>query len=130
MREILRLLHGDVLTVTGKTMAENVSKAECCRPEVIRTQAEPLNKEGGAVILYGDLAPELGIGVRWRRVELCIPAEELERRLESLPARAAPLMIEATALVPRACHAGHPHAVGEPDQVGSFALPGSLPPRS
>ncbi|MBI1791358.1 MAG: dihydroxy-acid dehydratase [Acidobacteria bacterium] len=58
MREILPLLHGDVLTVTGKTMAENVSKAECCRPEVIRTQAEPLNKEGGTVILYGNLAPD------------------------------------------------------------------------
>jgi dihydroxy-acid dehydratase len=58
MREILPLLHGDVITVTGKTMRENVENAECCRREVIRTAAEPLNREGGTVILYGNLAPD------------------------------------------------------------------------
>jgi dihydroxy-acid dehydratase len=58
MREILPLLHGDAITITGKTIAENVAEAECCRPEVIRTMAAPLNKEGGTVILYGNLAPD------------------------------------------------------------------------
>src|SRR5690242_7782804 len=58
MREILPLLHGDALTVTGKTIAENVKSAECWRREVIRTAAEPLHREGGTVILRGNLAPD------------------------------------------------------------------------
>ncbi|MEO7649392.1 MAG: dihydroxy-acid dehydratase, partial [Bryobacteraceae bacterium] len=58
MREILPLLHRDCLTVTGKTIGENVANAECCRREVIRTAAEPLHPEGGTVILYGNLAPD------------------------------------------------------------------------
>ena len=58
MREILPMLHGDALTVTGKSVRENVERAECWRREVIRTAAEPLNREGGTVILYGNLAPD------------------------------------------------------------------------
>jgi len=58
MKEILHLLHGDALTVTGKTIRENVEGAECFRREVIRTAAEPLHREGGTVILYGNLAPD------------------------------------------------------------------------
>ena len=58
MREILPLLHADALTVTGKSLAENVAGAECYRREVIRTAAEPLHPEGGTVILYGNLAPD------------------------------------------------------------------------
>ena len=58
MREIADLLHGDALTVTGKTIRENVETAQCHRREVIRTLAEPLHKEGGTAILYGNLAPD------------------------------------------------------------------------
>ncbi|MDQ6701263.1 MAG: dihydroxy-acid dehydratase, partial [Acidobacteriota bacterium] len=58
MREILHLLHRDAITVTGKTIGENVEKAECHRREVIRTASEPLHAEGGTVILYGNLAPD------------------------------------------------------------------------
>jgi dihydroxy-acid dehydratase len=58
MKEILHLLHTDALTVTGKTIGENVRNAECFRREVIRTAAEPLNSEGGTVVLYGNLAPD------------------------------------------------------------------------
>jgi|SRR5579871_2521395 len=58
MREIVDLLHGDALTVTGKTMRENLETAQCHRREVIRTAAEPLNREGGTAILYGNLAPD------------------------------------------------------------------------
>src|SRR3984893_6088147 len=58
MKEILHLLHKDALTVTGKTIAENVASAECHRPEVIRTVAAPLHQEGGTVILRGNLAPD------------------------------------------------------------------------
>ncbi len=58
MKEILHLLDGDAPTVTGKTIRENVERAECHRREVIRTAAEPLNPEGGTVVLYGNLAPD------------------------------------------------------------------------
>jgi len=58
MKEILHLLDGDALTVTGKTMRENVERAPCHRREVIRTAAEPLSREGGTVVLYGNLAPD------------------------------------------------------------------------
>jgi dihydroxy-acid dehydratase len=58
MKEILHLLHGDAFTVTGKTIRENIERAECHRPEVIRTAAEPLHPEGGTVVLYGNLAPD------------------------------------------------------------------------
>ncbi|MFN7993664.1 MAG: IlvD/Edd family dehydratase [Bryobacteraceae bacterium] len=58
MKEILHLLHGEALTVTGRSIRENVETAECYRPEVIRTAAEPLHPEGGTAILYGNLAPD------------------------------------------------------------------------
>jgi dihydroxy-acid dehydratase len=58
MKEILHLLHGDALTVTGKTIRENVGGAECFRREVIRTAAAPLHPEGGTVVLFGNLAPD------------------------------------------------------------------------
>jgi dihydroxy-acid dehydratase len=58
MREILPCLHGDTLTVTGKTIRENVEHSECFNRDVIRTMAEPLHPEGGTVILRGNLAPD------------------------------------------------------------------------
>jgi L-arabonate dehydrase len=58
MKEILHLLHGDAMTVTGKSVRENVAKAECFKREVIRTAAEPMHPEGGTVVLYGNLAPD------------------------------------------------------------------------
>ena len=58
MKEILHLLHGDCLTVTGKTIARECRRApNAADREVIRTAAEPLHPEGGTVILYGNLAP-------------------------------------------------------------------------
>jgi len=58
MKEILPLLHGDILTVTGKTVRENVENAVCHRREVIRSAGEPLHSEGGTVVLRGSLAPD------------------------------------------------------------------------
>src|SRR2546426_8219367 len=58
MKEILHLLHGDAMTVTGKSMRENLEQAVAHRRDVIRTAAEPLNPQGGTVILYGNLAPD------------------------------------------------------------------------
>jgi dihydroxy-acid dehydratase len=58
MKELLPLLHADVLTVTGRTIAENVAHEKCFNSDVIRTMAEPLHHEGGTVVLYGNLAPD------------------------------------------------------------------------
>jgi dihydroxy-acid dehydratase len=54
------LMHGDVLTVTGRTMAENL---EALAPpglddDVIRSLDRPIHKTGGLTILKGSLAPE------------------------------------------------------------------------
>jgi L-arabonate dehydrase len=58
MREILPLLHGEALTVTGKTIRENVQDAPCHNRDVIRTLAQPLHPEGGTIVLKGNLAPD------------------------------------------------------------------------
>lgn len=58
MRELLPKLDGKCLTVTGKTLAENVRSAKTWNREVIRTLAEPVMKEPGIGVLYGNLAPE------------------------------------------------------------------------
>jgi dihydroxy-acid dehydratase len=52
-------LHGDCLTVTGKTVAENL-KAVTLRgdQDVIYPHTKPLRAEGGVVVLKGNLAPE------------------------------------------------------------------------
>lgn len=57
MKELLPLLHVGALTVTGKTMGENVSGAEVVNREVIKTLDRPLRAEGGTVVLKGNLAP-------------------------------------------------------------------------
>ena len=53
------LLHGDVLTVTGKTMAENLSELNPPAPdgEVIHPLSNAIHAEGGINILRGSLAP-------------------------------------------------------------------------
>lgn len=61
MKRLLRagLLHGDCLTVTGKTLAENLKNAPDY-PEgqtIIRPLDQPIKKTGHLVILYGNLAP-------------------------------------------------------------------------
>jgi dihydroxy-acid dehydratase len=54
------LLHGDALTVTGKTLAENLSSMSPPQPDgsVIRSMDKPIHKTGGITILHGTLAPE------------------------------------------------------------------------
>ncbi len=54
------LLHGDALTVTGKTVAENL--ADIAPPDVdgkiIHAMNDPIHRTGGLLILHGSLAPE------------------------------------------------------------------------
>ena len=61
MRHLLEagLLHGDVMTVTGKTMAENLRELNPPTPDgdVIHPLSNPIHAEGGLNILRGTLAP-------------------------------------------------------------------------
>jgi dihydroxy-acid dehydratase len=54
------LLHGDVLTVTGKTMAENLAGINPPDPDgkIIRALNDPIHKTGGISVLKGSMAPE------------------------------------------------------------------------
>jgi dihydroxy-acid dehydratase len=54
------LLHGDCLTVTGKTVAENLAEIDppALDGEVLRTMDNPIHKTGGITILHGSMAPE------------------------------------------------------------------------
>jgi dihydroxy-acid dehydratase len=57
MKEIEACLHLEALTVTGKTIEENIENSEVLNPDVIRSLANPLNPEGGIAVLKGNLAP-------------------------------------------------------------------------
>jgi L-arabonate dehydrase len=58
IKELLPLLEPDCITVTGKSIRENVKGAECFKPDVIRKLDQPLAVEGGTLVLYGNLAPD------------------------------------------------------------------------
>ncbi len=55
-----KMLHGDVLTVTGKTMAENLAEINPPDPdgEILRASSKPLSTDVGITILGGSLAPD------------------------------------------------------------------------
>ena len=54
----LDLLHKDCITVTGKTVGENIKGCVNRNPEVIRTVDNPYSKTGGLAVLKGNLAPD------------------------------------------------------------------------
>jgi dihydroxy-acid dehydratase len=54
------LLHGDCLTVTGKTLAQNLKRVKPypAGQDIVRPLANPIKPESHLVVLYGNLAPE------------------------------------------------------------------------
>ncbi|XEC93112.1 dihydroxy-acid dehydratase [Paenibacillus tarimensis] len=54
-------LHGDCLTVTGKTLRENAAGHEILDKDVIRPIDDPHSERGGLAVLFGNLAPDGGI---------------------------------------------------------------------
>ena len=52
------LLHLDTMTVTGKTLGENIKDAVNLNPEIIRPIDDPYSQTGGLAILRGNLAPD------------------------------------------------------------------------
>ncbi|HJW10456.1 MAG TPA: L-arabinonate dehydratase [Albitalea sp.] len=58
LKELGARLHGDALTVNGRTLAQNVAEAECFNREVILPLAQPFKAQGGIAVLRGNLAPD------------------------------------------------------------------------
>jgi dihydroxy-acid dehydratase len=61
MRELLDagLLHGDCVTVSGRTIAENLAALDAPKPdgEVVHPLSDPIHTQGGLAVLVGSLAP-------------------------------------------------------------------------
>jgi L-arabonate dehydrase len=55
MKEIGKFLHGDCITVNGKTIKENYERAVCYNTEIIATVEKPINPQSGVAILRGNL---------------------------------------------------------------------------
>jgi len=84
------LLHGDALTVTGKTMAENLAELDPdpLNGEVLRTLDNPIHATGGLTILKGTLAPE-GAVVKTAGFDAAVfegPARVFERERAAMDA--------------------------------------------
>lgn len=87
------LIHGDALTVTGRTVAENLADLD---PEpldgtVLRTLDNPIHPTGGLTILHGSLAPE-GAVVKTAGFDAKVfegPARVFEREREAMDALTA-----------------------------------------
>lgn len=58
LKELLPKLDGDCLTVTGRTLAENVKDAQVWNRDVIHSLDRPVMRMPGIGVLYGNLAPE------------------------------------------------------------------------
>lgn len=63
MKELSKknLLNLDLITVTGKTVGENIKDAYNKNPEVIRPVENPYSRTGGIAVLKGNLAPDSGV---------------------------------------------------------------------
>ncbi|WP_349899416.1 dihydroxy-acid dehydratase [Parafrigoribacterium soli] len=107
MRALLEagLMHGDALTVTGKTLAENLEelKPRDLDGTVLRKLDNPIHKTGGLTILHGSFAPE-GAVVKTAGFDTDVfegPARVFEREREALDALAAGTIQKGEVLVIR-----------------------------
>ncbi len=99
------LLHGDALTVTGKTLAENLRELdpEPVDGEVIHRLDDPIHATGGLTILHGTLAPD-GAVVKTAGFDASVfegPARVFEREREALDALTAGAIEPGSVLVIR-----------------------------
>ena len=93
MRELLDagLLHGDCLTVTGRTVAENLAALDPPAPdgEVVHPLSAPIHADGGIAVLRGSLAPNGGVvkvaGIDSHRASRARPGSSTASRARSRP---------------------------------------------
>jgi len=87
MKELQQFLHLDALTVTGKSVAENIKTAKVTDTEVIRPLTNPVHKEGGIAILKGNLAPKGSVvktvAVSPKMLRHCGPAKVYDSEKEA-----------------------------------------------
>jgi dihydroxy-acid dehydratase len=57
LKQMGEFLSLDCLTMSGKTLGEEIESAQVFKPEVIRSLGNPVSAQGGTAILYGNLAP-------------------------------------------------------------------------
>jgi dihydroxy-acid dehydratase len=129
LKQLLPLLHGDALTVTGKTLAENVENARIENPDVIRSIDDAIQPEGGLAILRGNLAPN-GAVIKHAaaspsllqhrgRAVVFADMDDLQRRINDPDLD----VVEEDVLVLK--HVGPVGGPGMPE-VGNFPIPGKL----
>lgn len=56
--DTINLINKDIITVTGKTVGENIAKRSVFNRDVIRSVQEPYSQQGGLAVLRGNLAPD------------------------------------------------------------------------
>lgn len=87
MQRIKHLLNLNCMTVTGKTLGENIKSFAITNPkknaEVIRTAENPYHKEGGIAVLYGSLAPRGAVVKQSAVAERCLVHRGKARVFES-----------------------------------------------
>ena len=90
MKELKPMLHVDALTVTGKTIAENLKSADVLNSEVIHPLSKPVHEGGGIAILTGNLAPAGAVikmvAVSPRMLRLAGPARVFDSEREAVAA--------------------------------------------
>jgi len=129
LKQLLPLLHGDALTVTGKTLAENVGDAAIQDADVIRPWDNPLQPEGGTAVLWGNLAPD-GAVIKYAAATPGLLQHRgravVFRNMDDLRARIDAPDLEVTEndvlVLQQAGPVGGP---GMPE-VGNFPIPGKL----
>ena len=84
------LLYTDLITATGKTVAENIAGCTNKNPEVIRPIENPYSQTGGIAVLKGNLAPDSGVVKRSAVVPEMMghagPARVFDREVDAIDA--------------------------------------------
>ncbi|PKM57931.1 MAG: dihydroxy-acid dehydratase [Firmicutes bacterium HGW-Firmicutes-3] len=126
MKLLLRegLLHGDCMTVTGKTLEDNLRNQPDLTQgqEVIRAMDQPLKKEGALYVLRGNLAPEGAVckmsGMKIKK--MCGPAKVFDSEEAAIEAVMADTIMEGDVVVIR--YQGPKGGPGMPEMLSISAI--------
>ncbi|MGZ4392491.1 MAG: dihydroxy-acid dehydratase [Gaiellaceae bacterium] len=127
LKQLQPLLDGDALTVTGRTLAENLEAAAVHNAEVIRPLDRPFSNEPAIVILHGSLAPEsailkLGLPDPSRPMRFTGPAAVYDDGLEAIEALRGGAVERGSVLVVRGMGLRGGPAMAGPTSMVLFAL--------
>ena len=129
MRELLPQLHGECLTVSGRSLAENVQTAEIYDPEVITRRAAPLSQTTGLVVLRGNLAeagavlkPSAATPALLRHTGKAVVFEDIDDYKARIDDPRLPVDASSVLVLKRVGPKGYP---GMPE-VGNMGLPAKL----